>query len=139
MLYCLEESVFRIRFILIWIRITSDPFRGITDPDPRPDPTENLLFFLSKKSFPKKWLVFLLMRKIFMSVKQMFNILQNIYNILVILVDFCGNFQWFGWYYAYPDPFHMKRIRIRNRVAKMKWVQTDPDPKQWKEWSLNKI
>ena len=28
------------------------------------------------------------------------------YDILMILVDFCGNFPWFWLIFCYPDPFH---------------------------------
>ena len=70
----------------------------------------------------------------------MFNIFQKLYDILVILVDFCGNFQWFGWYYAYPDPFHETNPNPEPGCQN----ETDPNGSgfetlHWKEWSINKI
>ena len=39
-----------------------------------------------------------------MFVKQKINIFEKIYDILVILVDFCGNFPWFWLIFCHPDP-----------------------------------
>ena len=50
-----------------------------------------------------------------MSIKQKFNIFEEkMYDNLVILIDFCGNFPLFWLIFCYPDPFPDKRIRIRN-------------------------
>ena len=38
-----------------------------------------------------------------MSVKNKFNIFEKMYDILLILVDFCGNFPWFTHIFCYPD------------------------------------
>ena len=41
-----------------------------------------------------------------MSVKQKFDISKKIYDILVILVDVCGQFFLYWLIFCYPDPFH---------------------------------
>ena len=38
-----------------------------------------------------------------MSVKQEINIFKKMYDILLILVDFCGNLRWFWLIFCYPD------------------------------------
>ena len=58
-----------------------------------------------------------------MSVKDKFNIFEKMYDILMILVDFCGNFQWFRRFFA-------TRIRIR-------FIKTDPDPADQNETDPN--
>ena len=47
----------------------------------------------------------------------------NIYvrYVYVILVKFCGNLPWFGWFLCYLDP----------NPAKMKRIKTDPNPNHW--------
>ena len=39
-----------------------------------------------------------------MSIKHNFNFFEQIYDILMILVDLCGKFPWL--IFCYPDPFH---------------------------------
>jgi len=57
-----------------------------------------------------------------MSVKDKFNIFEKMYDILMILVDFCGNFPRFQAIFCYPDPADQN----------MKRIQTDPDPQHCK-------
>ena len=40
-----------------------------------------------------------------MSVKHKFNTFEKMDDILIILVDFCGNFYHFGCFFCYLDPF----------------------------------
>ena len=56
-----------------------------------------------------------------MSVKQKFDISKKIYDILVILVDVCGQFFLYWLFFCYPDPFH----------------ETDQDPAGRNKMDLN--
>ena len=120
-----------------WSR-SSVPFRRITDPDPAtdpaPDPTKIekiLYFFILSKIYFSKNDFFLL----FMYVKYKFNFfVKKLYNLLVILVDFCENSSWFWLVFASRNRFRiriMKRIRIR--LAEILRIQTDLDldPQHW--------
>ena len=75
------------------------PFRGITDPNPAPDPIKCQDFFLSKVFFCEKLFVLLFMR--FMLDKSL--IFWEIFlDILMILVDFCGKFYKIMAYFLLP-------------------------------------
>ena len=62
----------------------SDLFHFDTDSDP--DPRFKNMFLQKMICF---LIVLLFMRQIFVSVKQKINIFEKIYDIIVILVDFC--------------------------------------------------
>ena len=109
--------------MLLWenkkyqISSVADPFHFDMDPNPDPalNPTLNqentnfyFTFFCTKYISPKTCSVLIFMVKIFMSVKHKFNIFEKIYDVLMILVDFCGNSPWFWLIFCFPDPdpFH---------------------------------
>ena len=66
--------------------------------------------------------------------KHKFNSFAEMYDILMIYVDFCGKFSWFWLIFCYPNPDPdpadkwngSKRIRIRNTVLK-KYIYFEHD------------
>ena len=54
-----------------------------------------------------------------MSVNHKFNVFDKMYDILMILIDFWGQFSMIWLIFCYPDPADLN--------------ETDPDPQHWKE------
>ena len=67
-----------------------------------------LFFSIKKYISPKKWSVLWFMGQIFMYINQKFIIFEDliflIWYILMIVVDFCGNFPWLWLIFCYLDP-----------------------------------
>ena len=120
MLYVLLASVLWIRFILIWIRILRSVswYNGsgsCSESDLKSRKYQFKKKFYKKNISPKKIICFVIYGVNYLcplNISLIF--LKKKFDILMILVDFCGNFPWFWLIFCYPDP-----------------DETDPDPQHW--------
>ena len=102
--------MFRIRFILIWIRIwILLQIRSKIG---------KILFSIKKYIYLLCFVIYGI--NFYVSLNTSLIVLNKMYDILMILLIYVEIFNDFGWFFA---------IRIRIRVAKMKRIQTNPDPK----------
>ena len=89
---CLSKPVLPIRFILIWIRILL--WIGS-------EKIPIFFFFLTfsiKSIFLQKmicYVIYILWGKYLCPLNKSYLFLKKMYDILLVLVDFCGNFPWF--------------------------------------------